>query len=111
MGAKVSVLQKDGRYHVYLFYDIVRNENGLVDEQANAEFSKKLDKFSDFIEIDKIKEFAYPYVPKKKNGETIFGEYADRKLPKETKKEYIDKIENKCKSLGIEFKEGMPYWI
>lgn len=111
MGAKVSVLQKDGRYNVYLFYDIVRDENGVVDEQANAKFSEKLAKLGDFIEIDKIEEFAYPYVPGKKNGEIIFRVYADRKLPKETKKEYIDKIENKCKSLGIEFKEGMPYWI
>lgn len=111
MGAKVSVLEKDGRYHVYLFYDIVRNKNGEVDKQANAEFSKKLDEFGDFIEINKIKEFAYPYVPKKQNGKTIFGEYADCKLPKGTTKEYIDQIENKCKSLGIEFKEGMPYWI
>ncbi len=32
MGAKVSVLEKDGRYHVYLFYDIVRDENGLIDK-------------------------------------------------------------------------------
>ncbi len=70
-----------------------------------------MDKFSDFIEINKIKEFAYPYVPKKQNGKTIFYEYADCKLPKGTTKEYIDQIENKCKSLGIEFKEGMPYWI
>lgn len=111
MGAKVGVLEKDGRYNVYLFYDIVYTEDGSLDKNANKELENKLTEFGEFINIAENFTHAYPFVPKMgRGGKHILKEFADCKLPKETKKEYIGEIKNKCESLGIEFKEGMPFW-